>query len=109
MWVSRVALVSLMGLCLTSACYRGYKDAKSLDSDDRGPTACAKACQQLGLQMSAFILVEHEASGCVCSPPGATPSAGGPAGAAAAAEVLMEQERARQAQQVQTPPAAAVH
>lgn len=98
-WSRRFSFVlAVLSACVTSACYRGYKSAKELDSDERGPTACAKSCKDLGMQMSAFVLVEHGMSGCVCSPPGA-PSAGGPASAAAAAHIVQEEQREQQAQQ----------
>ena len=67
MFVHRIAVV-LLGGCAASACYRGYKSAKELDSDDRGPKACVASCKDLGMQMSAFVLVERQTSGCVCSP-----------------------------------------
>src|SRR5512142_898112 len=67
MFVHRIAVV-LLGGCAASACYRGYKSAKELDSEDRGPKACAASCKDLGMQMSAFVLVERQTSGCVCSP-----------------------------------------
>ncbi len=56
--------------------------------------------------MSAFVLVENYASGCVCSPP-AAPAPNGPAAAAATAEVIRQSEQ--QTEQVQPhtlPPAA---
>lgn len=99
------SVLAVVAALAVSACYRGYKSAKDLDSDERGPNACAKSCKDLGMQMSAFVLVEHGTSGCVCSPPGAA-TAGGPATAAAAAHVIQEEQREQEAQQqMQTRPA----
>jgi hypothetical protein len=101
---ARVLGVLVVGTML-AGCYRGYKSAKELDSDDRGPKACAASCKDLGLQMSAFVLVEHQTSGCVCSPieKQAAPLAG-PVAAAAAAKVV-EDEKKRAAEQQHADPA----
>jgi hypothetical protein len=64
----RLVVLGISTLLLSTACYRGYKSAEDLEKDERGPGNCAQSCQELGLRMSAFILVEHEASGCVCEP-----------------------------------------
>lgn len=88
------AVVTGVCLLIGSGCHRGYKTAEDLDSDDRGPQACAKSCSDLGMQMSAFVLVEHGTSGCVCAPTGPAPA--GPPAAAAAAHVMLEQERQQQ-------------
>lgn len=91
-----VALLALPG------CYRGYKSPKELDSDDRGPKACARSCKELGLEMSAFVLVEHQTSGCVCSPiEKKTAPLPAPAAAAAAGQVV-EEQRKRAAEQQHT-------
>ena len=82
-------------LLVTSGCYRGYKTAEELEGDDRGPTACASSCRELGMEMTAFVLVENSTSGCVCSPKGSAGTVGATA-AAAASHVLAEQERAAQ-------------
>jgi hypothetical protein len=63
-FVGAVLLIPLF----VGGCYRGYKSAEDLESEDRGPTACQKSCAQLGMHMSAFVLVEHTTSGCVCAP-----------------------------------------
>lgn len=52
----------------TSACYQGYMRPEELDSAERGPKACAVTCSELGMEMSAFVLVERQTSGCVCAP-----------------------------------------
>ncbi len=96
--LTTVAMMSL-GVC---GCFRGYKSASELESDDRGPSACADSCQELGMKMTAFVLVERETSGCVCSPLGET-SAAEDSSAAAAAHVLLEQRRQQQ-QRTTAPP-----
>jgi hypothetical protein len=89
-----VALLALPG------CYRGYKSAKELDSDERGPKACMASCKQLGLEMSAFVLVERQTSGCVCSPieKKAAPVPA-PVAAAATVQVVGEQQKQEAEQQ----------
>jgi hypothetical protein len=64
-----------------SGCATGYQSADALESAERGPAACARSCQNLGMRMSAFVLVEHDVSGCVCSPaaPAAPPAPPAPA------------------------------
>jgi hypothetical protein len=96
-----VAVVVGLGLCLSS-CYRGYKSAKDLDTDQRGPRACAAACRDLGLQMSAFVLVEHQTSGCVCAPPDKQPAHAAAPAAAAAAVQIVDDEKKRAAEQQHT-------
>lgn len=100
--ISALATASIVAVLL-GGCYRGYKSPKDLEADGRGPTACSKSCQELGLQMSAFVLVEHGMSGCVCSPPGAPPPSG-PAAAAAAGHVMMQQQQEQQQTQMASPP-----
>ena len=89
-----VALLTLPG------CYRGYKSPKELDSDDRGPKACMSVCKQLGLEMSAFVLVERQTSGCVCSPKekSAAPLPA-PVAAAAVSQTVDEQRKSAPAEQ----------
>jgi hypothetical protein len=90
-------LLVLLGSLLVAGCYRGYKSADELETDERGPTACAQSCRDLNMQMSAFVLVEHGTSGCVCSPVTAPPTGG--SAAAAAGHVLLEQQREQHEQQ----------
>ena len=100
----RYGVVSLFlwGLSL-SGCYRGYKDASDLEADNRGPSACAKSCKDLGMRMSAFVLVESTTSACVCSPAATTGETDDAAAAASAAHVLLEQQRqATEQQQAQS-------
>jgi hypothetical protein len=92
-----------------SGCYRGYKSAKDLDSDDRGPKACAASCKELGMTMSAFVLVEHQTSGCVCTPEDKQTKPSGEVAAAAASQVVIQEEKRdaaqrRQEQTVTGPP-----
>ena len=96
---------------LLNGCFSGYKPADELEDDERGPRACAQSCQELGMYMSAFVLVDRETSGCVCSPnPGQpAPQAELEAGAAAgAAYAMIQAQRAAQRQaQTQVTPAPA--
>lgn len=88
-----------LGLSVLSGCYRGYKSPRDLDADQRGPKDCAASCKELGLQMSAFVLVEHQTSGCVCSPPEKTTPVAAPVAAAAAVQVVDEQKKKAAEQQ----------
>lgn len=89
---------------LVNGCFQGYKRADELEDEERGPSACAQSCQELGMHMSAFVLVDRQTSGCVCSPnpvaqaPRAELEASGPAAAYA---MLEAQRQARQQQQQQ--------
>ena len=97
------ALAAVLGAVFAfSGCYRGYKSPKELDSDERGPKACERSCKELGLEMSAFVLVERQTSGCVCSP---ADKAGKPIAGPAAAAVtnqVVEDEKKRAAEQQHT-------
>lgn len=93
-----VILIVLALGTLSVGCARGYKSARALESDDRGPKACVNSCHELGLEMSGFVLVEHEASACVCAPRGLGQNG---AAASAAAHVLLQQRAAQQQQQQQ--------
>jgi hypothetical protein len=94
----RHTLFLALVLLLTSGCYRGYKSVDELEDDDRGPKACETSCRDLKMQMTAFVLVEHGTSGCVCSPVTATPPPG-PVAAAAASHVVIEEQRQQAAAQ----------
>uniref|UniRef100_UPI003F5AE6E6 hypothetical protein n=1 Tax=Sorangium sp. So ce388 TaxID=3133309 RepID=UPI003F5AE6E6 len=73
------------GALALSGCNRGYQTAAELETAERGPTHCARSCYDLGMRMSAFVLVDRGVAGCVCepvqAPAGAYPAAP-PAGAA---------------------------
>jgi len=43
-------------------------DASKLESQDQGPAACSKACADLGMRMTAMVLVGDTVPGCVCQP-----------------------------------------
>jgi hypothetical protein len=113
-------------LLLASGCNRGYQSASDLEHAERGPTYCAKSCQDLGMRMSAFVLVESNIAGCVCEPmtqqapvpygvppgppmsaPPPQPQSSRPASGAAAGWLVVElqrQQAARQAQQAAIQP-----
>lgn len=94
---------------LQNGCYQGYKPADELEDDERGPRACYQSCLDLGMHMSAFVLVDHDTSGCVCSPnPGQSPQQaeleGGAAAGAAYAMIQAERAAQQQAQAQASPP-----
>ncbi|WP_437738074.1 hypothetical protein [Sorangium sp. So ce1335] len=70
-------------------CNRGYQTAAELETAERGPTHCASSCHELGMRMSAFVLVDRGVAGCVCEPvqapagayPAPPPAGAPPAGA----------------------------
>lgn len=95
----------MLVLCALPACQQGYKSADDLRADERGPEHCAQSCHELGMRMSAFVLVEHGTSGCVCAP--TTTGQGGEltgstAGVAASHVVLEEARRQAEAQRQAT-------
>ena len=105
----RIILGMALPLVL-SGCYQGYKPADELEEDERGPSACAQSCHELGMHMSAFVLVDRATSGCVCSPNQGPPASQAELDAtgAAAAYAMLEAERQAQQQAAQTqvgPPA----
>ncbi|MGK3963024.1 hypothetical protein WMF38_02395 [Sorangium sp. So ce118] len=73
------------GALVLSGCNRGYQTAAELESAERGPTHCTRSCYDLGMRMSAFVLVDRGVAGCVCEPvqaPAGPYPAPPPAGAA---------------------------
>jgi hypothetical protein len=101
-------------LLSAAACAPGYISAKQLDLREQGPTSCKKSCNELEMEMGAFVLVGNQIPGCVCVPKSGKPTAsvegasGGSAGgfvviaAAAAAhqrQLQMEEERRRRERQ----------
>src|SRR5262245_7250479 len=83
------------------ACQQGYKSADDLRADQRGPDACDQSCRELGMRMTAFVLVEHGTSGCVCGVVTAQPTSSSAAAAAAAGHVVLEEARRAQQQTAQ--------
>ncbi|WP_437971848.1 hypothetical protein WMF04_22255 [Sorangium sp. So ce260] len=78
-----LAFMAVAALAL-GGCNRGYQTAAELESAERGPTHCASSCHELGMRMSAFVLVDRAVAGCVCEPvqaPAAPYPAPPPAGA----------------------------
>ncbi len=68
--MSRIqALVIVVGVVLGgTACNHGYLSPEAMESGQIGPRYCASACQELGLRMGAFVMVQHNYAGCVCEP-----------------------------------------
>jgi hypothetical protein len=92
-------------------CNQGYQSAAELEHAERGPSHCAQSCQELGLRMSAFVLVESNVAGCVCAPRSAVGAAdveGDAVSSAAAAGYVVVDARRRAAasSQAHRPPAA---
>ena len=78
-WVAAVVLVSVLGA--VGCDHSGYVHAEDLENDGRGPTGCAKSCNDLGMRMAAMVLVSNQLPGCVCQPVvvyGAPRSSAGP-------------------------------
>ncbi len=95
-------LALLVSLALLGGCSQGFKSANDLENDERGPKECRSSCASVGMHMSAFVLFEHEHSGCVCSPgASAAPGESGSAAVAAGHAVLMQEEQERQQRQAQ--------
>lgn len=82
-------------LAFASACGpHGYETSRELESRGQGPSGCAERCTELGMQMTALVLVGAEMSGCVCQP---LETSGGiaPASTLVSAEAVLEVERRR--------------
>jgi hypothetical protein len=121
-------LCAFLALCIAGlGCQPGYIKANELEAQGQGPSACRKSCEDLGMRMTALVLVGNTLPGCVCQPvvkqqplPGVAPTPAaiqtGPAAAAedgaaasttgyvvlaAAAAAAREQQRQQQQQQQQ--------
>jgi hypothetical protein len=117
--IKRLAVV---GVALMAGCAPGYIKSSDLERQGQGPSACAKSCEDLGMRMTALVLVGDMLPGCVCQPvvkqgsvpaaapapaPAApsTPESGAAASTtgfvvvAAAAAAAQQQQRQRQQQQ----------
>ena len=46
----------------------GYINQEDLESRNQGPRGCAKSCEELGMRMTAMVLVGSSVPGCVCQP-----------------------------------------
>jgi hypothetical protein len=118
--MTRLSLV-VLGVTLLG-CAPGYIKSADLEAREQGPTACARSCEDIGMRMTALVLVGNEQPGCVCqpvakeSPQPLVPPAVAPAGApqegaaasttgyvviAAADAARRQSERQRQQQQLQ--------
>lgn len=105
----RIIIGATLSLLL-SACAHGYARTDELQSAERGPTACSASCEELGMHMSAFVLVDRSTAGCVCSPNQAAQAsraeldATGAAAAYAMLEAQRQAEQQRQASQTKAAP-----
>jgi len=61
-WVMTVLAAGVAG------CTPGYMDASKLELQGQGPAACSKACTDIGMRMTAMVLVGDTVPGCVCQP-----------------------------------------
>ena len=102
----------VLGLALMAACTPGYIKSSALERQGQGPSACAKSCEDLGMRMTALVLVGDMLPGCVCQPvvkqePTPTPAPSAPStpesGAAASTTgfVVVAAAAAAQQQQLQ--------
>lgn len=62
------AVLGLLCSQLVTGCTPGYMKASQLEAQGQGPTACAKSCEDLGMRMTAMVLVGDSVPGCVCQP-----------------------------------------
>jgi len=100
----RIIIGLALALLVNGCAHDGYARADELQDNERGPRECAASCEQLGMHMSAFVLVDRGTSGCVCSPNQAAqqaPRAELDATGAAAAYAMLEAQRQAQQQQQQ--------
>jgi hypothetical protein len=90
-------LCGFVALCIGAlGCQPGYIKAGDLEAKGQGPSACRKSCEDLGMRMTALVLVGNTLPGCVCQPvvkqepaplPGIAPTnQAGPSASAASAE-----------------------
>ena len=99
---SVVLTLSLVSIATTAGgCYRGYASASDLESSERGPADCHQSCEDLGMRMAAFVLVQNNVSGCVCEPTNVQGQRSGSIGAVAGGHVVIEAAREQQQQQQQ--------
>jgi len=76
------AWVLVLGAGLVG-CAPGYIKSSDLEAREQGPAACNKSCKELGMRMTALVLVGDQQPGCVCQP---LITEGAPAPAAATTE-----------------------
>lgn len=98
---NRIITAAALALLFNACAPRGYVRADELQDAERGPSECAATCEQLGMYMSALVLVDRGTAGCVCSPKLAAqaPRAELDATGAAAAYAMLEAQRQAQQQQ----------
>src|SRR5690606_37341265 len=60
------ACVVLAALAASLGCNRGYVSAEVLESSEIGPRHCDRTCSDFGMEMGAFVLIQHSYAGCVC-------------------------------------------
>lgn len=90
MKIGGIGAICLVALATsTSACVPGYIKPKELKAKGWGPDSCVKSCQDLGMRMTALVLVS-QVPACVCQPlvtaaPPAAVAAPAPAAAPSAA------------------------
>ena len=78
-----MALSGVLWAWGVSACTPGYIKSSELEIKGQGPAACSKACTDIGMRMTAMVLVGDTVPGCVCQPVTvAPPTPPVPAGAA---------------------------
>jgi hypothetical protein len=76
---------------VATGCTPGYMKSNELESKGQGPSACSKACEDIGMRMTAMVLVGDTVPGCVCQPVTTAPAGSPPAPAPPATEAAPEQ------------------
>jgi hypothetical protein len=92
-----VLLVLLVGLA--SSCYQDVSPASVGTLPRKRATECAQTCAQLGMRLSAMVVMMNSA-GCVCEPIASAPNAaaGGASAAAGGSSIAAAQAAAAAAQ-----------
>jgi hypothetical protein len=98
LYASLILLFSLVGALMVAGCGRGYARASDLERLERGPTACASSCEELGLEMGAFVLMDRGQASCVCTPPSSAAEAEGATSSTAGSDAAALQEQRAAAQ-----------
>jgi len=114
--------LAVVALALMAGCTPGYIKSSELEQKGQGPSACTKSCEDLGMRMTAMVLMGDQIPGCVCQPvvkqgpllgpeaaPAPAPASAPEPGAAAsttgyvviAAAAAAQQQRQQQQQQQQ--------
>jgi hypothetical protein len=81
----------MLTMCLVACGHTGFIDREHLETIGQGPSGCVKSCEELGMRMTALVLVGNSVPGCVCQPLTTQPAAPLPNNAPAAAAPVQPQ------------------